>query len=376
MNITLKEVTNRKQLIHFIDFPILLYRGNPYYVPSLLIDEINCLSQEKNPAFEHCQAKYWLAYKDGQIAGRVAAILNQKHIEKWGQRYLRFGWLDFIDDPDVSAALLEAVMQWARSLGLDAIHGPLGFTDMDREGMLIEGFSEVATLATLYNHPYYPQHMEKLGFIKDIDWVEYEISVPVEQDPTIARIADISLRRNRLHLLKARNKRDLLKYANELFELLDESYSHLYGTVPLTRKQVDTYIHQYFGFVKPDFVPIVLDEKGKMVAFGIVMPSLSKGLQRSRGHLFPFGFVHMLKSLASYTRFDLYLVAVAKEYQSKGVNAILMNQMNQVFNALGVRYVESNPELEINANVQGQWKYYQRRQHKRRRVFIKPTNHA
>jgi GNAT superfamily N-acetyltransferase len=374
MTIILREVSTRKQLIEFINFPLRLYRGNPYYVPSLFLDELNCLSREKNPAFEHCQARYWLAYKEGQISGRIAAILNQKHIDKWGQRYLRFGWLDFIDDPDVTAALLDAVEDWARSLGLDAIHGPLGFTDMDKEGMLVDGFSEVATLATLYNHPYYPRHMEKLGFTKDIDWVEYEITVPAKQDPIIARIADIALRRNRLHLLIARNKRDLLRYSNELFDLLDESYSHLYGTVPLTRNQVNSYINQYFGFVKPDFVPVVLDEKGEMVAFGIVMPSLSKALQRSQGRLFPFGFFHLLKALNTYSRFDLYLVAVAKEYQSKGVNAILMNQMNLVFNKLGVRHVESNPELETNTNVQGQWKYYQRRLHKRRRVFIKRIN--
>jgi GNAT superfamily N-acetyltransferase len=371
MTVTLKEVANLRDLKTFIRFPVKLYRGSPYYVPALFFDELNTLRRERNPAFEHCEARYWLAYKDGQPAGRIAAILNRKHIEKWGQKYLRFGWIDFVDDPEVSAALLGAVETWGRAAGMDAVHGPLGFTDLDREGMLVEGFEEVATLSTLYNHPYYPQHLESLGYAKDTDWVEYEMTVPNEPDPTIARIADIAQRRYKLRLLEAKDKKELLNYSSELFDILDESYAHLYGTVPLTRKQVDAYVKQYFGFVQPDFVPVVLDENGKMVAFGITMPSLSKALQKSHGDLFPFGFLHLLKALRTFDTFDLYLVAVRQEYQGKGVNAILMDHMNNVFLRLGVKRVESNPELETNANVQGQWKYYQRRQHKRRRVFIK-----
>jgi len=371
MTVTLREVTHRRDLNTFLRFPYSLYHDNPYWVPALFFDELNTLRKDVNPAFEHCEAKYWLAYRDGKIVGRVAAILNRKHMEKWGQRYMRFGWLDFIDDPDVPAALLEAVEAWARQAGCDAVHGPLGFTDLDREGMLVEGFDELATLSTYYNHPHYPAHLQALGYSKDTDWVEYELIVPPEPEPTIARIADLALRRNRLHLLEARNKKDLLVYAEELFDLLDDTYAHLYGTVPLTRRQVEAYIKQYFGFVEPDFVPIVLDEQGRMIAFGITMPSLSRALQKSGGRLFPFGFVHLLRALKKNDRFDLYLVAVRREYQSKGVNAILMDRMNQVFARRGVKSVESNPELETNANVQGQWKYYQKRQHKRRRVFIK-----
>jgi GNAT superfamily N-acetyltransferase len=371
MDLLVKEVKTRRELQAFIRFPVDLYRQNPYYVPALFFDELNTLRRDRNPAFEHCEARYWLAYRRGRIVGRVAGILNRRHIEKWGQKYLRFGWLDFIDDPAVSAALIGQVEAWASSEGLEAVHGPLGFTDLDREGMLVEGFEELATLSTNYNHAYYPEHMGRLGYAKDTDWVEYEIDVPAEPDPNIARIADIALRRNKLQLLKARNKNELLPYADQLFELLDEAYAHLYGTVPLTRRQVDAYIKQYFGFVTPDFVPVVLDADGRMVAFGITMPSLSHALQRSGGRLFPLGFIHLLKALRTNDRADLYLVAVRKEYQNKGVNAILMNQMNHVFVRLGVRRVESNPELETNANVQGQWKYYERRLHKRRRVFIK-----
>jgi GNAT superfamily N-acetyltransferase len=371
MEIQVKEVTTIKELKSFIHFPFDLYRGNPYWVPTLLFDELNTLRKDKNPAFEHCEARYWLAYRNGRIAGRVAAILNQKHIEKWGQNYMRFGWIDFEDDPTISEALMKAVESWAIETGMTAVHGPLGFTDLDREGMLVEGFNELGTLATIYNHPYYPKHMENLGYVKDTDWLEYEFLVPGTPNETIARIAEIALRRNKLRLLELRNKKEMLKYAKELFGLLDDEYRHLYGTVPLTKEQVEAYIDQYFGFVTPDFVPMVMDKDNRMVAFGIVMPSLSLALQKTKGQLFPFGFIHLLNALKKNNRADLYLVAVRSEYQGKGVNAILMNKMHAVFNKLGIGKVESNPELETNQNVQGQWKYYEKRQHKRRRVFIR-----
>jgi ribosomal protein S18 acetylase RimI-like enzyme len=371
MDLQVNEVTTLKELKSFVHFPLNLYRGNPYWVPTLLFDELNTLRRDKNPAFEHCEARYWAAYRRGRMVGRVAAILNRRHIEKWGQRYMRFGWIDFIDDPSVSEALMLRVETWAKEMGMTAVHGPLGFTDLDREGMLVDGFTELSTLATIYNHPYYPQHMVNLGYAKDTDWMEYEFSVPPEPNETIARIADISLRRNKLKILKLDHKKELLTYANELFKLLDDEYKNLYGTVPLTEKQKETYINQYFGFVTPDFVPMVMDQKNRMVAFGIVMPSLSLALQKTKGQLFPLGFIHLLRALRKNDRADLYLVAVRSEYQGKGVNAILMNKMHNVFNKLGIKKVESNPELETNQNVQGQWKYYEKRQHKRRRVFIK-----
>jgi len=370
-DLQVNEITTVKELKSFIQFPFELYRGNPYWVPALQFDELNTLRRDKNPAFEHCEARYWLAYRGGRIVGRVAAILNRKHIEKWEQRYMRFGWIDFIDDPRVSEALMLRVETWAKDTGMTAVHGPLGFTDLDREGMLVEGFDELSTLATIYNHPYYPHHMEKLGYAKDTDWVEYEFSVPPEPNETIARIADISMRRCKLKILELRHKKELLPYAKELFKLLDDEYKHLYGTVPLTEKQIENYVNQYFGFVTPDFVPMIMDQNNRMVAFGIIMPSLSLALQKAKGQLFPFGFFHLLRALKKNDRADLYLVAVRSEYQGKGVNAILMNKMHGVFNRLGIKKIESNPELETNQNVQGQWKHYEKRQHKRRRVFIK-----
>lgn len=371
MALEIKEVSTLRELKAFIQFPLHLYHGNPYYVPSLTSDELNTLRKDKNPAFEHCQARYWLAYQDGNIVGRVAAILNERHIEKWNQPYLRFGWIDFIDDRSVVAALMGAVENWARECHLTAVHGPLGFTDLDREGMLVEGFAELSTMSTNYSFPYYPEHIEQLGYTKDIDWVEYEMTVPPEPNETIARIADISLRRNKLRVLEVPNKKQLLPMADELFELFNDEYKHLYGVVPLSEKQVQAYIKQYFGFVSPDFIPIIVDQNGRMVAFGITLPSLSQALQKANGSLFPFGFIHLLSALRKNNRADLLLVAVRSEYKGKGVNAILMDRMHHIFNRLGITKVESNPELETNADVQGQWKYYERRQHKRRRIFIK-----
>jgi GNAT superfamily N-acetyltransferase len=371
MTVQMKEVTTLKELKTFIRFPLSLYRNHPCYVPTLVFDDLNTLRRDKNPAFEHCQARYWLAYRDGKVVGRIAGILNRLHIEKWGQNYIRFGWVDFVDDPAVSAALFEQVEGWAAENKMTAVHGPLGFTDMDREGMLVEGFDELGTLATIYNYPYYPQHLEAMGYAKDVDWVEFEVKVPTEPVEKIEKLTEIVKKRYNLRIADFGSKREMLKYADALFDLLDTTYNDLYGVVPLTRAQVDAYIKQYFGFITPDFVPIVLDEHDEMIAFGISMPSLSKALQRSKGSLFPFGFLHFLKALRWNDRGDLYLVAVKPEYQGRGVNAIMIDHMYGVFRRLGIHTIESNPELETNLLVQGQWKYFEHRQHKRRRVYIK-----
>ena len=371
MTIEIIEVKTRKELKEFVKFPLRLYRNNPFYVPSIISDDLNTLDHKKNPAFENCQARYWLAYRNGKIVGRVGAILNPMHIQKWGQNYLRFNWLDFEDDPEVSANLIKQVETWARELGLEAVHGPLGFTDLDREGMLVEGFEELATLATYYNYPYYQVHMEALGYKKDIDWIEFEITVPNSPQEKISRAADIVARRHNLRLIITRNKKELLGYGQELFDLFVEEYKHLYGTHPLNQGQIDAYINQYIGFVPIDMLPIVVDGEGKMVAFGIAIPSLSVALQKARGRLFPVGWVYFLNALNHNDRADLMLVAVKKEWQGAGVNAILMDQMAKTFVARGITKVESNPELETNANVQSLWKLYDKRQHKRRRIFIK-----
>lgn len=371
MPVEIKEIVTRSGLKEFVRFPLNLYHGNPYYVPLLNSDEMNTLRRDKNPAFDHCQARYWMAYKNGKPAGRVAGILNRLHLQRWGQYYLRFGWLDFIDDVEVSAALIGQVEKWAAELEMNAVHGPLGFTDMDREAMLVEGFDQPGTMASIYNYPYYPEHLERLGYIKDVDWVEYKILVPDQPVEKISKMSEIVQKRCKLHLAEFRNKKELLKYVGQIFDLLNEAYLPLYGVVPLTTKQIETYVDQYFGFINPDFVPVVLDENDRMVAFGITMPSLSHALQKANGNLFPFGLFHLLNALKRNDRGDLYLVAVLPEFQGRGVNAILVDRMIKVFKKFGIRQVETNPELESNVLVQGQWKYFETSQHKRRRVYIK-----
>jgi len=369
--VEIKEAENHRDLRAFINFPFSLYKNNAHWVPALRSDDLNTFRSDRNPAFEFCRAKFWLAYQDGRVVGRVAGIINQRHIEKWQQRYARFGWMDFVDDRAVSRALLETAEKWARENGLEALHGPLGFTDLDREGMLVEGFDEMGTLATYYNFPYYMDHMQEAGYLKDTDWVEYEIQIPEKPQEKIVRLAEIVMRRNNLRLLTFNKTKNMLRYADAVFDVLDETYSHLYGVTPLDQKQVDAYIKQYFGFISPDFVPVVVDKEDNLIAFGIALPSLSDALRKARGRVLPFGFIHLLKALHVNDKGDLYLVAVKHAYQGKGVNAILISRMIEVFNSFGIRSVESNPELEDNLHVQAQWKHFDHRQHKKRRVFIK-----
>ncbi|HCS39924.1 MAG TPA: hypothetical protein DIW44_10125 [Anaerolineaceae bacterium] len=371
MQPVIKEVKTLKELRTFIRYPKELYKGNLYYVPTLFMDDYETLRWDKNPAFDHCEAKYWLAYQDGKLVGRVAGIVNKLYKEHWGVNYGRFNWIDFIDDPDVSKALLDTVETWVKSFNVEALHGPLGFTDMDREAMLVEGFDQLGTMVGFYNHPYYREHLERLGYIKAADWVEYEMTVPKEPIEVISRVAEAAKQRSNLHILKVKKKKDLLKYAPQMFAVFNEAYKHLYGVVPLTEKQVALAIKQYFGMIVPEYAPFVINDKDELVGFGITMPSFSRALQKSGGELFPFGFIHLLRAMKKNDRADLYLIGVKEEYRGKGVNAILMDHIIKVFQRNGITKVESNPELETNSLVQTQWKYFERRQHKRRRVFIK-----
>lgn len=371
MELEIVEVSTKKEQKQFILFPFKLYKNNKYWIPPLISDELHTLRPEDNPAFEHCHANYWLVYKSNEIVGRIAGIINKKYIEKWGNKYARFGWLDFIDDAEVSQLLFSTFESWARSQGMTAIHGPLGFTDMDREGMLIEGFEELSTMATIYNYPYYPRHLENLGFKKDTDWVEYEIIVPKEIPEKALRIAEIVRERRGLRILDAKSSKDLLKHAHGIFDVINETYENLYGFVELSQKQIDLYIKQYFPFVSPNYLKIVLDEKDKVAGFVIGMPSLSRALQKAKGRLFPFGFIHLLIALKFPKYVDLYLGAVRKELQGKGADAFLITDLCRSCIENKIISTESNLELEDNLLVQGHWKHFDRRQHKRRRCFIK-----
>lgn len=367
----IREVKTPGDLKKFIKFPHGLYSKNPFWVPPLFFDEINTLRKDKNPAFEYCDARYWLAYKDGRIAGRIAGIVNHRYIEKWGKKHVRFSWVDFIDDMEVSGLLFKTVEDWAKSMGMDAVHGPLGFCDLDREGMLIEGFEEMGMLITNYNYPYYPKHLEEFGYIKETDWVEFEIKVPDSIPERVERINDAVLKRLNLKILDARKPKDLLPYLTGVFELLNDAYKNLFGVVTLTDRQIEAYIKQYFSFVNVDYVRFILDADNKVAAFGIAMPSLSKAMRKSGGSLFPFGFIHVLRALKKNDRVDLYLVAVRPELQSKGINAMLLTEINKSAIKNGVKYAETGPELESNTKVQALWKHYETRQHKRRSCFIK-----
>lgn len=371
MGVEIRQVQTLRELKTFVSFQYSLYRDNKYWVPPLRTDELLSLRKDKNPAFEFCDADYWLAYKDGTIVGRIAGIVNNRYIEKWNAKGVRFGWFDFIDDAEVSTALLATVEQWGRSKGMEFIHGPLGFTDMDGEGMLVEGFEELSTLGALYNFPYYPRHIEHCGYVKDSDWIEYQVTMHGGIPEKVARLADIALKRNNLTILKVNKAKELLPYAKKIFHVLNDAYKDLYGFVELSEKQIDLYVKQYFGFIVPEYVPVVLDSNNEVVAFGIAMPSLSKALQKCNGRLFPFGFIHVLRALKHNRNVDLYLTAVRPDMQNKGINAILIHESNKVFNKNKIEKVETNRELEENAKVQAQWRFFENRQHKRRRCYKK-----
>jgi ribosomal protein S18 acetylase RimI-like enzyme len=372
MSLEIRRVETQRELKTFIRFPFRIYSGDPCWVPPLELDDLNTLRKDKNPAFEHCEAEYWLAYRDGTPVGRIAGIINHRYIEKWNNKYARFGWIDFVEDFAVAEALLRTVEDWARSKGLNGVHGPLGFTDFDREGMLVEGFEEVGTLATNYNRAYYPQYLERLGFSKDIDWIEFQINTPSVIPEKVLRVQELIAKRSGIHLHEWKTKKELIgRWADDLFGILEEAYAHLYGTAPLSEKQVRAYIKTYLGFVDPRFTKIVVDKDGKLIGFGITMPSLSKALQKSKGRILPFGWLHLMLALRRPKVIDMYLIAVKPEYQSRGVVAFLMTSLNQSAIEAGVKIAESNPELETNVEVQGLWKGYDKRQHKRRRIYIK-----
>lgn len=376
MAIVVKEISaKKKELEKFVDFGINLYKGNEYYVPSLVLDEIETLSPEKNPAFDFCESVYFMAFDEatGKPLGRIAGIINNVTNEKYNERNVRFGFIDFVDDKEVSSALIGAVEKWGKARGMDTIVGPLGFTDMDPEGMLVEGFDQIGTMATIYNYPYYEQHLKELGFETEIDWVEFKIMIPDAIPEKMARIADIIRKKYNLSTPKYKSAKKLIAdYGDAIFKLINEAYDPLYGYSPLTQKQIDHYIKMYVPILRLENVCLITEESGELVGVGITLPSMSKALQKSRGRLFPFGWWHMLKALRGKNDVvDLMLVAIKPEYQSKGVNALLFTELIPAFQGNGYVYAESNPELELNQKVQSQWQYFDTTQHKRRRAFKK-----
>ena len=373
--VTIKQVETRKELKQFVRFNYELYKDNPYSVPDIYEDMMDTFSN-KNAAMEFCDAIYFLAYKDEKIVGRVAGIINRRANERWEQRTVRFGYIDFIDDREVSKALINAVAEWGRSKGMTTIQGPLGFTDMDAEGMLVEGFEELSTNATIYNYAYYPQHIEALGFEKDADWIEMLMTVPRETGvpERLTRIAKIVIEKYGLQIKKYTSRSKLKKeYGHEIFRVINEAFKPLFGYSEMTERQIEQYIKQYIPFIDLKLVSLITDANGKLICVGISMPSLSKALQKAHGRLLPFGWFHLLKALKwkKPETLDLMLVGILPEYQGKGINAVLFYDLLPLYISEGYKYVETNPELEVNSKVQSQWIYFERRQHKRRRCYKK-----
>lgn len=374
MSVVVKPIkATKSEIKKYVQFGIDLYKGNDCFVPPIVFDEIDTLLLEKNPAFDFCSAQSFMAYRDGKPVGRITAIINDAVNQRTGEKTMRFGWVDFIDDNEVVDALFKAAEEWGRNQGMTTIVGPLGFTDMDHEGMLVEGYDEMGTMATIYNYPYYPTHMERMGYAKEAGWVEFRIAIPEAVPDKYQRIADIVRKKFNLHTVKFTSRKKLKeKYGQALFDLINEAYDKLYGFSPLTQRQIDYYIGMYLSFLRLEDVSVIVDEDEKLVGLGITMPSFSRALQKSGGKLFPFGWWHILKAMRGKTdTVDLMLIAVAKEYLNKGVNALLFADLIPGYIKNGYKWAESNPELEENSSVQLQWQYFDYRQHRRRCAFKK-----
>lgn len=374
MSIQIKTVTTRKDLKTFVRYANRLYKGNKYYVPSMPFDDMNTLDKDKNGAFDFCKAEYYLAYKDGEVVGRVAAIVNYKANEAWKVDQVRFGWFDFIDDLEVSKALLDAVVAFGKAHGMTQIVGPLGFTDFDPEGMLVEGYDRVSTMALIYNHPYYPEHMKKHGYAKETGWLEYRITIPDELPEKHIKIAEIVKERYNLSVVK-KTKRQIRKekYGHKLFRLINETYCVLYGYSLLSEKQIDQYVDVYLGLVDMEMLTFIEDSEGELIGAGITIPSMAEALQKCNGEIFPFGWYHLLKSMywGKPDTLDMLLIGVKPEWQNKGVNSLLFVDLFQRYKKMGFKYAETNANLETNAKVQAMWTPFEKEQHKKRWVFGK-----
>ncbi|MBR4783586.1 MAG: N-acetyltransferase [Bacteroidaceae bacterium] len=375
MTTTIRTVTTKKELKRFTRFNYHLYKNNPYSVPDLYSDILKTFDKHRNPAFEFCEAEFFLAHQDDKIVGRVAAIINHRANKAWNKSAVRFGWIDFIDDIDVSRALLEAVEQWGIRKGMKVMEGPLGFTDLDAEGMLIEGYEELSTMATIYNYPYYPVHMEKLGLTKAIDWVEMKLMVPEKLPEQYEKIANIVSRRLNLHIRKLKSVKEIKRtgLGYKIFELVNEAYKPLFGFSEMTRGQIDQYINEYLPILDLEMVTLVENEQNEPVGVGISMASLSTALQKAKGKLWPLGWWHLVKALFIKRPpvLDLLLIAIKPEYQGKGVNAMMFADLIPIYIKKGFEWAETNPELEINDKIQGQWQYLESKMHKRRRCYKK-----
>lgn len=364
---------SRSQLKKFVEFPNKMYKDVPQFVPAFYADDMADWS-DKNPAYQYCEAKAFLAYRGEQIVGRIGAILSKKSNETWGNNRMRFTQVDFIDDREVSKALFDTIENWAKERGCTEVHGPLGFCDMDREGMLVEGFDKRNMFITYYNYPYYNEHITSLGYAKDVDWVEFKINVPKEGDEVyqkIHKIAQKVMEKGNYHKAQLDRKSQYKPYIKKVFELVNIAYAHLYGVVELVPDQIEKYAGKFIPLINPDYCCLVLDENEELAGFGVCAPSVAAALKKSEGKLFPTGWMGVLKALRKNTAVDLLLIAVRPELQNRGINAIIIDHIMQSCIKNGIEYAESGPQLELNSKVLSQWKEFNAELHKRRRCYVK-----
>jgi len=375
MAVVIREIRTKRELKKFIQFANDLYRDCPYYCPPLFFDEMNCFNAETNPALEVSDYQLWMAYRDGKPVGRIAGIINHRANEKWNVKHVRFGWFDFIDDLEVSKALLDTVAAWGKERGMDALNGPVGFTDFDHEGLLLEGYEYLAPMASLYNYPYYVRHIEAYGLTKEADWIELQVYPPQGVPERLNRIAEIVKQRSHVHVDKVKNSRELeRKYGIEYMDVIDEAYQKLYNFQPMTDAQKNYYKKIYFPILNFDFVTIVVNEKDEIVGVGLGMPDISNALRKCGGKLFPFGWYHILKALKAkhIEVFNLLLIAVRPDYQGTGVNALFFQDQIPRMNAYGMKILETTSILETNTKSIANFTQFDHKQHKRRRAYIKP----
>lgn len=363
------EVKTARQLDDFVKFPMNLYKDNENYVPPLINDEKQIWDSKENPALQYSEAKQFLAYKDGKIAGRIAVMINHKEADELGIKKVRFGWMDFIDDPEVSKELINKAKEFAREKGIAKIEGPMGFTNLDKAGMLCMGYEKLATMIGLYNFPYYNEHMEKLGLKKEKEWVEFEIEFPKILPEKVQKFSRLIAEKYKLRTLEFKSKKEILPYVEPMFRLLDETYKTLSTYTPISEEQIKTYQEKYFGFIDKDYIVCIVNEHNELVSFAITMPSYSKALQEANGKLWPFGWWHFLQAGKKNTHANFYLIGIHPDFQRRGVTSIIFEEIWKNFTKKGVKFLETNPELEDNKNIQLLWQDYNPVNHKRRRTY-------
>lgn len=374
MDLEIREIQTKRELKQFIQFANDLYKDCQYYCPPLFFDEMNCFNAEKNPAVEVSDYRLWMAFRGDKPVGRIAGIINRRANEKWGVKHVRFGWFDFIDDLEVSKALLDTVAAWGKEHGMDGLNGPVGFTDFDHEGLLLEGYEYLAPMASLYNYPYYVKHMDAYGLTKEADWIEIQVYPPAKCPERLERIAEIVKQRSHVHVDKVHNTRELVrKYGIQYMDVIDEAYQKLYNFQPMTDKQKNYYKNMYFPLLNFDFVTIIVNEKDEVVGVGVGMPDISAALRKCGGKLFPFGWYHILKALKAKQMddFNMLLIAVRPDYQDKGINSLFFQDWIPYINKYKIKRMETTSILETNTKNIANFTQFDHKQHKRRRAYIK-----